>query len=146
MPAKTPSLSVGGSLTDQVMQLESRCELKVVVRRLHDYLGHLRADVDSLTEGSNRFDALNDQPDVALVGSGSGVYGFGRWAVQIYLTARDEETSITLRAIGHDATARVVRGRRSMISLANSVKKLESLARLFRAMEEEAHMQGMDRP
>lgn len=128
------------------LHLESILELGVVVRRLYDYFGHLRADVESVAKGSIPLDAVEGQPDVLLVSSGPGRFGFGTWAVEVYLITCNGGTSITLRAIGDDATFRALNGRRSTLSLASGVKKMEILARLLRAMDEEAQMIRSDRP
>jgi hypothetical protein len=140
-----PHRVAAGSTKAQILQLESICELQVLVRRLYDYFGHLRADVESVAQGSMPLDVLEGQPDVLLMGSGARRFSFGNWAVQVRLTAHNGGTSITLRATGDDAASRALNGRRSTISLASSVKKMEVLARLLRAMEEEAEMTRLDR-
>jgi hypothetical protein len=134
------------SMKEQILQLESICELEVMARHLDHYLRYLRADVESVAAGRTPLDALETQPDVLLIGSGFGRFGFGNWAVQACLTARNGGTSITLRAISGDAASHVLNGRRSAISLASSVKRMESLARMLRAMDEGTRMQRLGRP
>jgi hypothetical protein len=144
-PTTRPRLTGAGPVKEQTLQLESILSLQVVVRRSYDYFGHLRADVESVARGSRALDALETQPDVAFVASGSGRIG-GAWVVRVYLTAHKTGTSITLQASGGDTASRAHDERRSTISLASSAKKMETLARFFGVMEEEAQMQGLDRP
>lgn len=144
-PTTRPHRIGAGSTKEQILHLESILSLQVLVRRLYDYFGHLRADVESVAQGSMPLDGLEGQPDVLLIGSGSGRFGFGNWAIQACLTARVGGTSITLRAIGDDAASHALNGRRSAISLVSSVRKMDTLVRLLRAMEEEAEMQRPDR-
>ncbi|HRO30117.1 MULTISPECIES: hypothetical protein [Micrococcaceae] len=145
-PATCPQQMETAPMVDQLVELETICDLKVALRHLDGFLVYLRADVDVIAGGGSPHDPLVGRPDVGLAGSGSGRLGFGRWAVEVYLTAGREGTSITLRALGHDAACRAANGRRSTIFLARSVKTMDILARFLRVMDEEARMQRLGRP
>ncbi|MBB5747983.1 hypothetical protein [Micrococcus sp. TA1] len=145
-PTTHPHPTGAGPKKEQTLQLDSICPLQVVVRRSYDYLGHLRADVESVVKGSMPLDALQPQPDVLLLGSGPGRFGYGAWAVRVSLTGHQTGTSITLQASADDPASGTHHGRRATTSLASSAKKMETLARLFQVMEEEAQMQRLDRP
>jgi hypothetical protein len=145
-PATRPRRIDTESMTGQLVQLDTICDLEVVRRRLDGFLVYLRADVDAVAGDSGPRDTLENRPDVGLVASGPSRLGFGTWAVQVQLTAGHGGTSITLRALGHDAASPATAGSRSSVSLARSVKRLHILTRLLRVMEEEAQMQRLDHP
>ncbi|MCY1157285.1 MAG: hypothetical protein MOP51_305 [Citricoccus sp.] len=147
-PATRPRRIDTESMTGQQVQLDTICDLEVVRRRLDGFLVYLRADVDAVAGDSGPRDTLENRPDVALVASGPSRLRFGTWAVQVQLTAGHGGTSITLRALGHDAASAspATAGSRSSISLARSVRRLRILTRLLRVMEEEAQMQRLDHP
>jgi hypothetical protein len=133
-------------MTEQILQIESVCDPKAMARHLTDYLGHLRADIKPIAETANLPDAFEGTPDVAVTGTGSGLFGLGNWAVQAYLSARNGGSLITLRAIGDDTAPRASNARRSTPSLTSSVKKMESLALLLRAMDTGTRRQRLNRP
>lgn len=128
-------------MTEQILHLESICDPKATIRHLTDYLGHLRAHVEPADEDTLPLDPLEDPPDEAVTGSGSGPFGIGAWSVQAFLRARDDGTLITLRALGEKTPSRALSRRRPTMSLASSVRKMEHLARLLRAMDAGARMQ-----
>lgn len=135
-------------MTEQILHLESICDPKATIRHLTDYLGHLRADVEPVDENTLSLDTLSldtldGPPDEAVTGSGSGPFGIRAWAVQAFLRDRNDGTLITLRALGEETSSRALSRRRPTISLASSVKKMERLARLLRAMDAGARMQRL---
>jgi hypothetical protein len=130
-------------MTEQMLHLESICDPKATISHLTDYLGHLRADVEPVDENTLPLDTLDGPPDEAVTGSGSGPFGIRAWTVQAFLRERNDGTLITLRALGEETSSLALSRRRSTMSLASSVKKMERLARLLRAMDAGARMQRL---
>lgn len=130
-------------MTDHTLHIDSICDLKVMTRHLVNYLRHLRAEVEPTAESADPLDLPADSSEVAVTGTGSSMFGFNHWTVQAYLRAHEDGSSITLRAVGDDTASRPRSARRFAPSLASSVKKMESLALLLRAMDSGTRRQMM---
>ena len=130
-------------MTDHTLHIDSICDLKVMARRLVNYLRHLRAEVEPTAESPDPLDLPQGSSEVAVTGTGSSMFGFNHWTVQAYLRAHEDGSSITLRALGEDEPSRPHGARRSAPSLSRSVKKMESLALLLRAMDSGTRRQMM---
>lgn len=127
---------------DGEWQLDSVLEPETMARFLNNYLvHHFRARVEPIDRDQEPRDAIEARAEVAVTASRPGRLGFGNWALSAYVTSHDGGSSLTLRALSGKARSHSVNDWHSTASLAHSIKKLESLALIFQALDTATRMQ-----
>lgn len=108
------------------VQLRTSMELRSVAQVVNRFFAQEKAQVEPVDMGNNPLDALEGQPDLAVVAYRQGM--MNQWAVQVYFVRDgDGGTILDLVALGDGGMARAFAGTKNSLSLSKGTAQRDKL-------------------